>query len=227
MRKSSIFTSVIALLAIFFLFILGITSLPISQDDDLVKNAEEDTLEPLEHPTYSFVNPVKGMQDAALTIYEFGDYTCEACAEVEQTLNLMQDEFPLQVKIVWKDFPHLGFQQEGLYSAMAARCAGLQGAFWEYHDILLANQLSINRPSLNAFAAEIRLDIPAFETCLENEETRHIVERDFEEGLRLGVDSTPYFFIGERRVSGGLNYEQLRGFIVTELERIRAAGDED
>ncbi|KPJ85548.1 hypothetical protein AMJ57_02820, partial [Parcubacteria bacterium SG8_24] len=221
MRRSYVFIAIVILLATSLLIVFGLSALPRLRPTDAEgESVTGRLLTPLSEPTYSFINPTRGMVNAPLTIYQFSDYTCSACASMEPVLEQILSDYQTQVRLVWKDFPHVGLQQESINAAMAARCAGLQGAFWEYHDLLLAEGLPLmNLSSYVALAAQLNVDLASFENCLGQEQTRAVVERDFEEGLRLNIDATPYFFIGQRRVSGGLTYEQMAGFIRHELDR--------
>lgn len=86
-------------------------------------------------------NPVRGTANAPVTIVEFADYQCTYCALVQTTVDQVMQQYQGKVQLYFRDFPlppsmHPFAQQ----AALASRCAGEQGKFWEYHDMLYANQ---------------------------------------------------------------------------------------
>lgn len=222
MRKSSIFLAVTVLIGVGLLIIFGISSLPpitaeVSNENSIL------TAPPLDAPTVVYGNPTLGPTDAAVTIVEFGDFQCQPCATMDGTLKQLLRDFPTEVRLVWKDFPNLSIHKEALNAAMAARCAGIQGAFWEYHDLLYGNQNSINTNAYDIFAKQLSLEPNDFSSCMKGEATRPVVERDFEEGQRLRIDATPYLFVNNRRVSGAVEYDFLREVVTAEISKAAGA----
>lgn len=105
------------------------------------------------------------------------------------------------LRIEWRDFPYLG--KESVDAAVAARAAQAQGRFWEYHDLLYANQTSgFSEENLRALAEEADLDMGRFERDYENGSLAELVQKDFEQGQRMGVNGTPTFLINDRVLVG-------------------------
>lgn len=103
-----------------------------------------------------------------------------------------------KVKIVWHDFAWIG--NESRQAAQAARCAGRQSKFWEYHDYLFShqrgeNQGQFNSANLKRFASDLGLDATAFGACLDKAEDLGAIQSDLAAGRSLGVRSTPGFVI--------------------------------
>jgi len=219
MRKSSIFLAVTVLIGAGLLIIFAISSLPPITAETSNVNSDILTAPPLEAPTVVFGNPTLGPPDAPVTIVEFGDFQCAPCSTMNDTLKKISQDFPAEIRIVWKDFPNLSIHPEALNAAMAARCAGIQGAFWEYHDLLYANQNSINASAYDIFAQQLDLEPNDFSSCMTGEITRPVVERDFDEGQRLRINATPYLFINKRRVSGAVEYDFLHELVVSEISK--------
>jgi protein-disulfide isomerase len=216
--RSSAFIGITTLLAALLLVLYGISALsPLEPERPAATN--ETVVTPLERPTVVFGNPYRGNRDAKVTIVEFGDYLCAPCAALESALKAVVNEHPDDVRVVWKDFPNTAAHAEALNAAVAARCAGLQERFWEYHDKLLENQLSINGTAYPIFAEQLGIDVSAFRQCLDEGRTRPIIERDFEEGQRLRIDATPYLFINDRRVSGAIDAASLRALVDSALSQ--------
>ncbi len=153
-------------------------------------------------PVVSAQDPIRGNPNAAITIVEFGDYLCQPCAQMEEILTATLKKYEGRVRLVWKDFPNTNIHPLAQKAAEAARCAGAQGKFWQYHDLLLARQQDLTQSSFDQFAYDLKLDQGQFSQCLIADQEQSRVERTFQEGLLLKVDATPYFFIDSRRFSG-------------------------
>jgi protein-disulfide isomerase/uncharacterized membrane protein len=155
---------------------------------------------------------VKGRPGAEITIVEFSDFQCPACAQAFQDLrDLVRAR--ADVRVVFRYFPldascntHMPrtLHPDACAAAVAAECAGQQGRFWEYHDALFENQHSLDRESLLRFARELQLDLPTFRTCLDDPAMRARVGQDVEDGIHAGVSRTPTLFINGRLVDGAL-----------------------
>ena len=109
------------------------------------------------------------------------------------------------LRIEWEDFPYQG--QESVNAALAARAAQAQGRFWEYHDLVYANQSSGNsggytEESLTALAEEADLDVGRFEEDLASARYESVVQESFREGQNLGISGTPTFVINGRALVG-------------------------
>lgn len=102
------------------------------------------------------------------------------------------------VRIVYHHFPFLG--EESFQAALASECAGEQGAFWPFHELLYANQQGINqggyaREVLDGYARDLGLDIDQFSACMDDARYRPEIEGDLALGVASGVESTPTTFI--------------------------------
>ena len=125
-------------------------------------------------------------------------------------------EYGGRVRLVYKDFP-LDFHAGARPAAQAARCAGLGGRYWEYHDLLFVAQPDFGREDLVRYADRIGIDRAAFVACLDGERFRDAVEQDVREGLALGVTGTPTFFVNGRRLVGLLPVEDFRDAVRVAL----------
>lgn len=164
-------------------------------------------------PSLRATDPILGSSTAPLTIVEFGDFFCEACAQVRPALKNILSEFEGKVKLVWKDLPNTQRHPLARRAAQAARCAQEQNKFWQYHDLLfetLEQGQSLTEEGLSLLAQEVGADIGLFSQCMAQERTARLVEQSFNEGILLRVDATPYFFIGEKRFSGAIDEATMR-----------------
>ena len=106
-------------------------------------------------------------------------------------------------------------------AALAARCAGEQGRFWEYQDALFASQEELTPDRLTQLAGELNLQLEPFRQCLETDKFQSRLNKDLEQGRKLGFDTTPTFVINNRVVSGAPPAAHFRQIINEELERVR------
>jgi len=118
--------------------------------------------------------------------------------------------------LIFRDFP-LGFHDKAQISAEAANCAGAQDKFWEYHDMLFANQKALDKDSLIKYANDLQLDGESFTACLDSGEFSADVRQDVSDGQAVGVTGTPAFFINGRFLNGAVPYEQFAAIIDEEL----------
>jgi protein-disulfide isomerase len=154
----------------------------------------------------------RGPRDAAVTIVEFSDFQCPACAQAFGDLHDLLGR-RADVRLVFRHFPldpscnakvTRALHPEACLAAMAAECAAQLSRFWEYHDRLFANQHALDRDSLFRYARELGLDIASFRTCLDAPATRARIMEDIDAATRAGVTSTPTLFINGRVIAGAL-----------------------
>ena len=169
-----------------------------------------------------------GDPDAPVVVEEFGDFQCPFCRRFhDATLPRIVDDYVRagQVYFVYRHFPVVdGGQpaQESHGAAAAAVCAGRQNRFWDYHDVLFANQTAENRGDftdlrLQAMAETLGLDMAAFDDCYASQEPWEVVEADSQLGLEAGISATPSFLINGKALIGAQPYEVFRQAIEAEL----------
>ena len=155
---------------------------------------------------------IQGPIAAPIRIVEFGDFGCGACRRWHRSgiKRQLMVTFGNQVNFTYRHFPVVS--EHGVEAAIAAQCAGEQGAFWIYHDFLYEQAQGLTKPELARYAMELGLDIQTFETCLQSEEMSDYVERDKRSALREGVRGTPAFFVNGQPVYNP-NFEELKALI--------------
>lgn len=158
----------------------------------------------------------RGPAGAKVTIFEWSDYECPYCKRAQEVLARLQGEFPDTVRLVVKDFP-LRSHPNAVPAANAARCAGAQGRYWEYHDLLFVAQPAFSRDDLIGYARRLGLDVGPFTECLDGGRFRDAVLADQREGSAAGVRATPTFFINQRKIEGALPLDEFRAAIEQAL----------
>jgi len=163
--------------------------------------------------------PSRGAVEASVTLVEFSDFHCPFCKQVQATLRQLLEKYPGKVRLVYRDFPLETLHPQARRAAEAARCAHDQGKFWDYHDLLFTNAPQAAPEDLKQYAAKVGLDMTDFDRCLSGGSHQAAVQRDFDEGTRLGVAATPSFFINGRPLSGAQPLEGFVRVIEDELAR--------
>jgi protein-disulfide isomerase len=174
-------------------------------------------------------DPVLGEATAKVTIIEFGDYQCPTCRlfwhDVEPRLKKEYIDTG-KVKFVFRDFPIIANHPEAGIASMAAQCAADQGKYWQYHDKVYREQdnrgddvIRFKAADLKKWAADLKLDTTAFNACLDSSRYKNEVEKDFADGMAIGVRGTPTFIINGRVVGGAQPYPVFKRIIDEELKR--------
>jgi protein-disulfide isomerase len=165
------------------------------------------------------VGHLLGSEEATLTVVEFGDFACSACALFhEATWPTIRREFVETGRVLWRHVPFvLGFDR-GKEATRAAECAADQGAYWEMHDVLFARQDEWTESeelddTLFGYATEIGLDGGRFEECIDEDYGEERTKRANEAAKDLKVRATPTFFIEGFRVQGALSVEAFRALL--------------
>jgi protein-disulfide isomerase len=162
------------------------------------------TLPPLEPPVLPVSaddDPRLGPDNAPVTIIEFSDFQCPFCQRSVSVLRELRRIYGDMIRVVYRDFPGQNHPQ-ALPAAEAAQCAHEEGKFWNYHDLLFNRQTSDKSWNFLALADELHLQAEAFRGCLNSGRFRAEILKDFQDGLRLGITSTPTFFINGRPLIG-------------------------
>lgn len=169
------------------------------------------------HPPVSFIDPQLGAQNAPITIIEYSDFNCLYCAEVQSTLSELFIRYPDKIKLVWKSLPIKQLYPTSESAAMAALCAGEQDKFWEYHDLLFANQGNFSKDAFIGFAKELDLNTENFSKCLENETMLPRVKKTMQEAEDLNITGTPHFYINQQEIVGAADLDEFIDIVDIEL----------
>ena len=117
---------------------------------------------------------------------------------------------------MFRDYP-LALHRTAKRAAEASHCADEQGKFWEMHDRLFSKGGPISDADIFRFAGQAGVDRNKFDQCLTSGKYKDAWKASQEEGARVGVTSTPSFFINGRMLVGAANYEVLSRIIDDEL----------
>jgi protein-disulfide isomerase len=187
---------------------------------------------------------IRGGANARVTIEEFGDFQCLQCAELLPTLAKVEEDYGERLRVVFRHKP-LHKHEHAVIAACAAEAAGLQGRFWEMHDLLFQNSARWTKgidtvgpdehPSLRSqsnvlaleaevrdvfvsYAERLKLDVERFKKDMDSDEVKARVESDRARADALGIDRTPTLYLNGRLVPAPRrSLDDLRAAIDAEL----------
>jgi protein-disulfide isomerase len=145
---------------------------------------------------------IRGNPDAPVTLEEYGDFQCPPCGMFSAFLGQLEKEYDSRLRVVFRNFP-LKMHEHAHEAALAAEAAGLQGHFWEMHDVLYREQEGWSkapnvRELFESYAGMIGLDLDKFRKDMDGEKARARVEADRQRGESLGIQITPTLFINNQ-----------------------------
>ncbi|HVO11089.1 MAG TPA: thioredoxin domain-containing protein [Vicinamibacteria bacterium] len=160
--------------------------------------------------------PVDGPAGAPVSIVEFTDYQCPYCHRAQSVIEQVLSRYQGKVRLVHMDFP-LDGHPGAFPAARAARCAGEQGRFWEYHRGLMNQSGALDEADLKGRADKLGLKAADFASCLGAGRHDEEIRAAFEQGESLGVTGTPAYFVNGRMISGARPLEDFTQVIDAEL----------
>src|SRR5437867_10914270 len=167
---------------------------------------------------------IRGNPDAPATLEEFADFQCPPCSNFAGFAEELLKQYDSRLRIVFRNFPLPG-HEHAREAALAAEAAGLQGHFWEMHDMLYREQETWSkapnaRELFESYAGTIGLDLDKFRKDMDGEKTRERVEADRQRGESLGIQTTPTLFINNQPVDQkDKNPQGIRAEINAALEK--------
>lgn len=160
-----------------------------------------------------------GKADAPVTMIVFSDFQCPFCSRGAESVAAVKKKYGSKVRIVFRHFP-LPMHKDARPAAEASMCVNDQGGdkFWKFHDKAFANQDKLDAPNLEKYAKEAGADVKKFQECLAAKKFAAAVQTDMEYGEKVGVKSTPTFFVNGELISGAVPIEQFSEVIDEALE---------
>jgi len=147
---------------------------------------------------------IRGNPNAPVTLEEFGDFQCPPCSNFASFSEELLKQYDSRLRVVFRNFP-LSLHEHAREASLAAEAAGLQGRFWEMHDVLYREQAAWSkapnaRELFESYAGTIGLNLDQFKTDVDSEQVRAKVDSDHALGDFLGVKLTPTLFINHQPV---------------------------
>jgi protein-disulfide isomerase len=149
---------------------------------------------------------VRGRADAPVQLEEFSDFQCPTCGAMHSVVKQLVEKYPTQVGVGFRNFPLREMHRHAAEAARAAEAAGMQGKFWEMHDLLYERQNEWKDPDdartlFTGYAKSLGLDMNRFASDMDGSVVAMRIVADERRGAALGIHGTPTFFINGRELS--------------------------
>ncbi len=175
-------------------------------------------------PQITKEDPTTGTESAKVTLVEYSDFQCPACAAYYPMVKQLLTEYNGKIYFVYRYFPLTQTHQNAMISAQSAYAAGLQNKFWEMHDMLFQTQNSWAssqkaRETFIDYAKKLDLDINKFKIDLESDKGKNFINDTYSKGLAIGVNSTPTFFLNGEKIQNPRTYNDFKSLIDNEINK--------
>lgn len=167
---------------------------------------------------------VFGEKSAQITLIEYSDFQCPVCAIANAHIQQALNDYSGKIIFVYRFFPLTQIHKNSFISAQATYAAHLQGKFLEMENLLFENQQTWGEADnvkeiFLSYAQEIGLNTEQFIKDLEAEKTKAFINKQAEEGINLGINSTPTIFLNGRKITNPRTYEEFKQLIEAELNK--------
>ncbi len=165
----------------------------------------------------------KGSDKPKLTLIEYSDFQCPACAVYYPVVKQLAEEFKSDVLFVYRNFP-LPQHANAFPAARAAEAAGKQGKFWEMHDKLFETQIAWEnsvRPygTFSRYATELGLNLDQFEADYDSSAVKNKIDADIKSGQSAGVNGTPSFYLNGVKINNPRSYDDFKLTLINALNK--------
>lgn len=166
---------------------------------------------------------IKGDKNSKVVLVEYSDFQCPACEYFYGIVKNLEKDFPENFAVVYRNYP-LSQHKYGELAAKAAEAAGIQGKFWEMHDVLFEKQSewSESGDALKNFASYAQilgLNADKFNTDINSKEVSDKIQNDLADGNNQNIQGTPTFFINGKEIKSPGNYEEFKAVIEKEINK--------
>ncbi|MBI3290957.1 DsbA family protein [Candidatus Falkowbacteria bacterium] len=168
-------------------------------------------------PEVTSADHIRGNANAKITMIEYSDFQCPFCQRHAPTLSQLLDQYGDDIRLVYRHFPLTSIHPQAQKSAEASECAAEQGKFWEYHDILFANQSALDNASLKSYAGQLRLNQSQFDNCLDSGKYASEVNQQAQDAVSSGITGTPGTWVNDELVKGAYPVETFQQLIDSML----------
>lgn len=176
--------------------------------------------------TITAADHTQGPTTAKATLVEFADFQCPACAAYFPLVERLKQDFPNDLRVVYRYFPLRQIHFQAQNSAQAAEAAGAQGKFWEMYSQLYTNQEAwantAGMEPFNKYATAIGLDMTKFTADSTSKATKDRINVDSEYGISIGINGTPTFYLNGKKIVNPQGYDQFKALVQAAITGVAA-----
>jgi len=175
-------------------------------------------------PPVSKSDITRGDPKSKITLIEYSDFQCPACAAYYPIVKQLFAEFGDKIYFAYRFFPLTSIHKNAMIASQAAYAAKLQGKFWEMHDMLFETQTSWAESdnaadTFTAYAKKLNLDVNKFQKDMNSDEAKNYVADSQNQASSIGVNSTPTFFVNGRQITNPQSYNDFKKIIQDEINK--------
>jgi protein-disulfide isomerase len=175
-------------------------------------------------PPVSKSDITRGDPKSKVTLIEYSDFQCPACAAYHPLVKQLLSELGDKIYFVYRFFPLTRIHKNAMIASQAAYAAKLQGKFWEMHDTLFETQTSWAESNnaadtFVAYAKKLNLDVNKFQKDMNSSETQSVIADSQNQASSIGVNSTPSFFVNGQQISNPRSYDDFKKIIQNALNK--------
>lgn len=168
-------------------------------------------------------NHISGEGNTGVTVIKYADFQCPACVSYYPIFVQLKEEFLGRVIFQFRHFPLIQIHQNAMAAHRASEAAGLQGKFWEMHDLLYENHAtwSVSNNSSQLFedyATQLQLDLERFKADVGSTRVNAAIQADIKVGQDIGVSGTPTFVVDGQLIESPTSIEAFRAIIDNAIQ---------
>ncbi len=176
-------------------------------------------------PALTAVDWTRGAAVSSVSVIEYGDFQCPACGAYEPIVEQLTKDYGSKVTFAFRNYPLYQVHQDAMISAQAAEAAGLQGKYWEMHDLLYTKQAewsveptaTVVAKYFDGYAKTIGLNVAKFDTDISASTVKAKIQKDLASGNDAKVDHTPTFFVNLAQIPNPQSYADFKTVIDSAL----------
>jgi protein-disulfide isomerase len=165
---------------------------------------------------------IRGKDTAKVTLVEFGDFQCPACAAYFPVVEQVLKDNPDNLRIVFKNFPLRQIHNRTQIAAEAAQAAAIQGKFWEMFSLLYENQNTwvnkLGSSEFEEYASKIGVNLEQFKKDMASQVVKDKIEQDLKLGIELGINGTPTFYLNGKHITNPRSVAEFNALVNDALK---------
>lgn len=168
-------------------------------------------------PKVSVNDPILGQSDARVTVFEYSDFTCPNCKNIQSDLLTLEKFYGKRVRFVFKGVA-ITNNPEARPALLSAYCAKDQDKFWEYKDLLFPQQNLLSLQVYRETANKLNLNLTDFNKCMEDGKYNQTIDQNAADAIGLQISSLPTIFVNDQKIEGYFNYATIQNIIEQQLK---------
>lgn len=161
----------------------------------------------------------RGADAGKVTIVEFADFQCPACAAAHPYIKKLLEKYPNELTFIYRHFP-LTQHKNAFIASEVSEAAAKQGKFWEMYDILYTRQKDwqdLDKPldKFIDYAHEVGLNEEDFKKDIEGRVYKSLIEKDLTNAYQVDVDATPTFYVNNQKAI--VPFDRLEEEVISRL----------